>query len=405
MERIEGEQFLPYVDRLTNALQQNKISYSFWENEVIGEHIYGEENLRRCSQFFKRFLEKLDFEECKELNTEKRLESIKKQKEELIKERKKLQIVNNEAQEYYRTLARQELFDEKIVKAIENLPELKIGYIKRNPVEQEKTGLLCISDLHAGSVYEIKGIFGEIVNKYDMDVMKTRMSNLTALVESDELQYNLDYDNLIVAICGDLFENALRMSSLSKLKEPVIDTVIETSEFLCQWISDLYNKLKVPIKVIIIGGNHDIVRMLSSKPNFEEENLAKIVVKFMQLRFANEKAWISIENYNEVNFTSIMGNNVMFYHGNDVDLQTTIEYYSNLYNIDIDEIYAGHFHRPESKAIGVADVGDRMIYRISSICGIDSYAKKLRKSARPGAYFALYEKENGHTWSKNYYLG
>lgn len=94
----------------------------------------------------------------------------------------------------------------------------------------------------------------------------------------------------------------------------------------------------------------------------------------------------------------------MLEHGEDSNLQTTLEYFSNLYNIDIDEVIAGHFHRPESKAVGVTELGDRMIYRVGSICGCDAYSKKLRKAARPSAYFALYEKELGHTWSKNYYL-
>ena len=77
--------------------------------------------------------------------------------------------------------------------------------------------------------------------------------------------------------------------------------------------------------------------------------------------------------------------------------------FSNLYNIDIDEIIAGHLHSPEMKTIGITDIGNRTIRRVGSICGIDPFSKKIRKSARPSAYMAMYTNE-GLTWNREYYL-
>ena len=93
----------------------------------------------------------------------------------------------------------------------------------------------------------------------------------------------------------------------------------------------------------------------------------------------------------------------MFCHGEDKDLTATMDYFSNLYNVDIDEGYGGHLHRPESKSVGITEVGDRMFTRVGSIVGIDTFAKRIRVSARPSAYVALYT-DNGKTWSRNYYL-
>ena len=95
----------------------------------------------------------------------------------------------------------------------------------------------------------------------------------------------------------------------------------------------------------------------------------------------------------------------MFIHGEDKDLKETMEYFEHLYNVGVDEIIAGHYHSPSSKTIGVAEVGDRTVTRVGSICGIDPYAKKIRVGARPSAYFALYDEDNGKTWQRNYYLG
>lgn len=399
MKRIDDESYLAFAKRVTEALQDGLIDYQEWGEAVLGENIYSEENTRRCAKFFIQFIQNLENDEIEQIDDKDRVAEIKKAMEELKTERLKIQTANLEYNANARAEARSELFNERLVETVKALKPIQIKHIEHKPYNQGKTGLLCISDLHAGSNYEIKGLYNEIVNSYSFDIMKDRLWKLISLVEADYVEY----DNLIVGICGDLFENMLRMTSLTKLKEPVIDTVINTSEFLCQWIGELQRRLETNIRVVTVGGNHDTCSFLGSKPRFEEENLTKIVTKFMQIRF-EENPNIQIDPFTDVAIVNIQDVSVMLEHGEDSNLQTTLEYFSNLYNIDIDEIIAGHYHRPESKAVGITELGDRMIYRIGSVCGCDTYSKKLRKAARPSAYFALYEKELGHTWSKNYYL-
>ena len=397
--RNDNESYISYVERVTEALSDKRIGLEEWSKCILGDSIYGEETLRRCYQFFNKFLSRLDEDEIKTLNNSDRLQEILKQKDELIKERKKLQTVNIEAQEYYRNVARHELFNEKIEEAIYGLKPIQIKTIKHNNHCVKRTGLIAVSDLHAGSTFEISGLFNEVVNSYDFGIMKTRMEKLIGLIEADAIEC----DDVVVAICGDLFENAIRTSSLMKLKEPVIDTVIKTSEFLCQWIAEIANRLEVPVKVVTIGGNHDTLSILGMRPRPEEENLTKIVVKFMELRFKDCEN-IKIEPYADTTVVDIQGVNVMFDHGTDSNLADTLDYFSNVYNIDIDEIIAGHLHRTESKTIGITELGDKTIYRVGSIVGIDPYAKSIRKASRPSAYFALYDNNVGHSWSRNYYL-
>ena len=90
------------------------------------------------------------------------------------------------------------------------------------------TGLLCLSDFHAGSTYEVNGLYGEIVNQYNYDIMCNRLWKVIGQIEADDLVM----DELVVGMCGDFYENLLRISSLTKLREPVIDTVIKFSNFL-----------------------------------------------------------------------------------------------------------------------------------------------------------------------------
>lgn len=399
MKRMENESYLAFAKRATEALQDGLIDYDEWGEAVLGENIYSQENTRRCAKFFSQFIQNLENDEIEAIDDKDKVAEILKAKENLKTERIKIQTANLEYNANARAEARGEMFNDRLIESVKSLKPIEIKRITHKPYHQGKTGLLCISDLHAGSTYEIKGLYNEIINSYSFEIMKDRLWKLIGLVEADYAEY----DNIVVGICGDLFENILRASSLTKLKEPVIDTVIKTSEFLCQWIGELQKRLETNVRVVTVGGNHDTCSFLGAKPRFEEENLTKIVTKFMQIRF-EDNPYVNIDSYTDVAVIDIQDVNVMIEHGEDSNLQTTLEYFSNLYNIDIDEIISGHFHRPESKAIGITELGDRMIYRVGSICGCDTYSKRLRKAARPSAYFALYEKELGHTWSKNYYL-
>lgn len=398
IERKSNESYLSFVKRATFALSDGLINYQEWGRAVVGEDLYSEENTRRIAKFFNQFIQNLENDEIEMVDDKDKVAEIKRAIQDLKAERIKLQTANLEYNANARTEARGELFQERIAEAISRLEPVKVKHIEVSP-SSNQIGLLCLSDFHAGSTYEVKGLYGEIVNKYDFEIMKNRLWRLIGMIESDDIVI----DKLIVANLGDFFENILRLSSLTKLREPVVDTVIKFSEFMAQWLVELQKRLDVPIEVVTVGGNHDVQRILGQQPQLEEENLGKIVVEFLKLRLSGCHD-IEVNDYTDVAVKTIGTMNIMFTHGEDKDLATTIEYFSNLYNIDVDEIYAGHLHRPESRAIGIAEFGDRMIYRVGSICGCDTYSKRLRKSARPSAYFALYEKDQGHTWSKNYYL-
>lgn len=398
MQKFNGESHLAFAKRATNALQDGLIDYEEWAEAVLGENIYSQENTRRCAKFFIQFIQNLENDIIGQIDDVDKLAEIERAKEELIKERIKIQTANLEYNANARAEARNELFNEQIVQAISRLEPIKVKEINISPTVG-KTGLLCLSDFHAGSEFVVKGLYDEIVNKFDFEIMKDRMWRLIGMIEADDVVV----DELVVACLGDYLENILRISSLNKLREPVVETTIKFAEFLSTWLVELHNRLEVPITLITVGGNHDICRPLTSKITQPEENMGKIIVELVKLRLKDCDG-IKVEDYTDFAVKTIRSMNVMFTHGEDKNLVETMDYFVNLYNIDIDELYAGHLHSIENKTIGIADVGNRMIYRVGSICGLDPYSKQLRKSARPSAYFAIYTDE-GHSWSKDYILG
>lgn len=383
----------------TQELEDRVISYQDWAEKVLGSDyrdVFADEYIRRGAKVFSIFLKHL--EDMGDAEAEGEMQDML---EQLKVERIKIQTANLEYNAIQRAEARNDLFNEQIIKAIERLESIKGTRPKLDvePCDKHRTALLAISDLHAGSTFTVKGIYNEIVNEYSYDIMCVRLWSIIDKIEADDIVF----DDLTLAICGDLVEGILRESSLTKLREPVTDTVIRLAEFLSEWIYQLSIRLEKKVNVVIIGGNHDTVRSLTSRPMFEGENLTKIVVEFIKLRL-QDLDWITVDDYQDVAIKNIQGVNVMFQHGEDKDLKTTMDYFSNLYNIDVDEIVAGHLHRAESKTVGITELGDRQLTRVGSIVGTDSYAKQIRASARPSCYIALYEEDNGKTWSRNYYL-
>lgn len=390
--------YLNKVRLATQNLEDKIIDYQDWAEIVLGpdyRDVYGSEYLRRASKVFSIFLKNVEGQEVEGDKSDELRELLGQIKAERIK----LSTTNIEYNAIQRAEARNDLFAEELIRAIGRLEPLQIPEHENTyRLDGDSTLLITLSDFHAGSTFEVYGLYGETVNKYDYNIMWHRLYNLIDQIEAD----CIDFKDCKVAILGDCFENILRTSSLLKLREPVIDTVIRFSEDMCRWLLRLHLKLGTDIEVITVGGNHDTQRLLESRPTFEDENLTKFVVAYMKQRYEGI-AGFNINNYQEIAIKDIRGTNVMFCHGEDKDLSTTMDYFSNLYNVDIDEGYGGHLHRPESKAIGITEVGDRVFTRVGSIVGIDTFSKKIRVAARPSAYVAVYT-DSGKTWSRNYYL-
>lgn len=394
--------YLSEVKIATQKLEDKIIDYQDWAGIVLGDDyrdIFSDEYIRRASKVFGIFLKNAESCEISESGIDK-AEELKMLLDEIKAEKIKLQTANLEYNAIQRAEARNDMFNEQIIDAIGRLKPISVKpRIEFNTAQSVgTTALLAIADLHAGSEFTIHGMYNEIINSYSFDIMKTRLYEIVQRLVDDDIVF----DDMTVAFCGDMFEGILRESSLLKLREPVIDTAIRLGEFLAHWLIDLHLATNAKINVVTVGGNHDIVRSLTSRPVFEGENLTKLVVEFMKLRLGDFE-WIMVDDYQDVAIKTIRGTNIMFNHGDDKDLKVTMDYFENLYNVAIDEIIAGHLHRPESKAVGITDVGDKTLTRVGSIVGVDPFAKKIRASARPSAYIALYT-DNGKTWSRNYYL-
>lgn len=402
MNRKKNESYLSFSKRVTRALSNKTISYKEWAKSLLNENIYGEENTRRCFVFFEKFLSILENDEINNIQDENKLQEILIAKKELEKERKKIQTINLEYNQYVRDISRFELFNEKIKEAIDNMPALIFSNTIQDKFNSKQTAVLCISDAHNGVEINMQTVFNEPINIYSPDILKKRLNKLADTVIKD-YKNNFNYKKLIVFDLGDGIQNILRLSDIAKLKTGVIDSVLQYAEMISQFLNKIQNELNIQIEFSCLGGNHSELRLVSTGRNWESENLGKVIREFIALRLKDNQN-IKVDPYSDFSFKQIEGINILAIHGDDSKKNINeISYWEQYHNITIDILLMGHFHHQEQISLGYSPTGDKEIIIVPSLIGIDEFSRKNRKLARAGAKFILFE-DNNKTWEKVIYL-
>lgn len=398
----KNESYLSFSKRVTRALSNKTISYKEWAKSLLNENIYGEENTRRCFVFFEKFLSILENDEINNIQDENKLQEILIAKKELEKERKKIQTINLEYNQYVRDISRFELFNEKIKEAIDNMPALIFSNTIQDKFNSKQTAVLCISDAHNGVEINMQTVFNEPINIYSPDILKKRLNKLADTVIKD-YKNNFNYKKLIVFDLGDGIQNILRLSDIAKLKTGVIDSVLQYAEMISQFLNKIQNELNIQIEFSCLGGNHSELRLISTGRNWESENLGKVIREFIALRLKDNQN-IKVDPYSDFSFKQIEGINILAIHGDDSKKNINeISYWEQYHNITIDILLMGHFHHQEQISLGYSPTGDKEIIIVPSLIGIDEFSRKNRKLARAGAKFILFE-DNNKTWEKVIYL-
>ena len=402
MDRKKNESYLSFSKRVTRALSNKTISYKEWAKSLLNENIYGEENTRRCFVFFEKFLSILENDEINNIQDENKLQEILIAKKELEKERKKIQTINLEYNQYVRDISRFELFNEKIKEAIDNMPALIFSNTIQDKFNSKQTAVLCISDAHNGVEINMQTVFNEPINIYSPDILKKRLNKLADTVIKD-YKNNFNYKKLIVFDLGDGIQNILRLSDIAKIKTCVIDSVLQYAEMISQFLNKIQNELNIQIEFSCLGGNHSELRLISTGRNWESENLGKVIREFIALRLKDNQN-IKVDPYSDFSFKQIEGINILAIHGDDSRKNINeISYWEQYHNITIDILLMGHFHHQEQISLGYSPTGDKEIIIVPSLIGIDEFSRKNRKLARAGAKFILFE-DNNKTWEKVIYL-
>lgn len=388
--RLENENYNAYIWRLDNLIQSGK--YKNWREitPMVNKELFGddESQYRDESAYRKACKYARDFKDAGIFNSdEEYLKELQIQKRELQKERKKLQAEKLEYNKWLREDARDELIMEKICNSINNLEPMDIPtYIE--PKHNIRGFVLAYGDEHFGVEYELKGLFGDIINSYSPEIFEERMWDLFNQVVEIIQKENIDI--LHVFNMGDFNDGILRVSQLMKLRYGVIDGTIKYADFISNWLNELSKYVR--IKYQSTNGNHSELRMLGQpKGTFTEDNMGKVVSEFIKIRLKDNPNFTYIENPTGFIYAQVACNTILGIHGEVKNMKTAIDEFSRIYNVPIQYLLAGHLHHNKTEEIGV----NNEVINVGSIIGIDDYSLSLRKTANASAKLLIFEQNKG----------
>lgn len=309
--------------------------------------------------------------------------------QEMYKQKVKMQDVAREYHKRLREDARDEEITERIVEAINNLERLeRPDYIP--VVEENNSYLCCFADCHFGIEYEIKDLFGGILNAYSPDIFKERMWDLYNQLSIKIAKEQITELNLWEL--GDGLQGILRLNSqLMKLRYGIIESGILYAEFLANWLNELSKMVRINYQMVA-DSNHNQIRVCNAPKNaFPEENMSKVVVTFLKERLKDNPNITIIENPTGLNFGSMSGYNCLGIHGEVKNLGRAIDDFSRVYKIHIDYIIGAHLHHRATEETGRRSEA----LSIPSMIGVDPYSMSLNKTADAGAVLFEFNETKG----------
>lgn len=370
---------LPHWSQISEDINRN---LGFPEEKYLHESAY-----RKLYQDAKKFYDEGVFVFSNNEHNE-RVEELKTLTKNLEKERIKFRTEKSEYSRWLREEARDEMIIEQMLEAINSLKPLDCPqYI--NPTHYEKGYLLAFGDEHVGAEFEVRGLFGEIINSYSPEIFKARMWEL--FNQTVEIIKKENITTLNIFSMGDFSDGILRVSQLMKLRYGVVDGTIEYCNFICEWLNKLSNFVRIEFHTVI-QANHTELRMLAQKKGtFIEDNMSKFLLEFIKIRLENNKNFTLHVNPTGYIYTKIAGFSLFGLHGEVKNMENAMKDFSKIYNVPIDYLIAGHLHHTKVEEVGK----NSEVINVPSIIGIDPYSMKLRKASDSAAKLIVFEENKG----------
>ena len=309
------------------------------------------------------------------------------QKRELEKERKKLQTDKLEYNRWLRDNAREEMVYERIADGIANLTPIDVPS-SRSIAENNRGAVLCLADAHFNTEFEIKGLFGEILNSYSPEIFYQRMWYLRDKVK--EICERENITSLHIFGLGDDNDGLLRLTdNLFKLRWGIIDSALIYADFMANWINEVSKFVNVNLQMVK-DSNHNQLRLCSAPKNaFKGENLSKVIIHTIKTRLQDNPCVTIAQNPTGYIYANIVGYNLMGIHGEVKSLKTAIDNLSRLYGLRVNYLIGGHKHHAEEYGFDCEGIS------VGSIIGIDNYSTSLMRSSNASATMLIFEEGNG----------
>lgn len=286
-------------------------------------------------------------------------------KNEIYKERVRLQDANREKRNYLREQARFENLIEVLKENIVQIPQEKEAKISQSYNDRNNVAVALLSDIHYGLQVDNN------VNMYSTTIASSRLNFWsTQVIEYCQLYH---VQTLNIVLCGDLISGLIKLSARVAQEEDVAEQITTISEILSQEITKINSKISF-VNIYGIVGNHS--RMNANKEdNIDSENFERLIFRYIELRTGLKVIDSGHSDYLEFN---VGGNNCIATHGHNDKFGNVVNDFSKVLGYIPDYIYMGHTHH-----LQVEENGQTTVIVNGSVVGADDYAVKIRKYTKP----------------------
>lgn len=313
-------------------------------------------------------------------------------------ERQKIRDLRTEIRAELRAESRSQSLQEVVAEAIKNLKPIESISTRDNsfPVNEDRSLVVALGDFHYGSDFTVSGLDGGCLNLYNPAIFEQRMRIL--MDQLKEIIKKEQIETVEVMLVGDLIDGMLRDSQLMRLKYGIVDSTIYLSEYLSTWLTALADQVSY-VNVYACTGNHSEIRPLGSKARqFEDENMERIIMWYLQERLKDYPTIKINPHTNRRVFAKVQGYNFLLLHGDGASYKNISDIARdtvNLYGTPIDFFVCGHLHNEATIQSGMTKDGRSYIIRVPSLCGVDVYAQSKELGGQPGAIAMVIERGYG----------
>lgn len=358
------------------------------ESEYLGESAY-RKKYQQAKAFYDEVFSRMISDEYHD--------KIMEKQRILQKTLYKVQTEKLEYNKWLREDARDELFEEKVIESIRQYSNVSNLPRAIDIVHGKRAGVLALADCHFGKEYKVYGLLNEVINEYSPEIFYSRMEQIfnetLEQIKKEKLSvihiYNL----------GDSVDGFVRNSQLWSLRWGVIDSATIFGNYMGDWLKTLSNNVSIVYHQT--DGNHDELRLLDGKKGQHLcESAGKIIKNCIVLKNEGNPNFRYIENKTGLIYDNVCGYNILGIHGEVKNLAQAIMEFSNIYDIKISYLIAGHKHHSEFKNCGVK----RGCIGVGSIVGNDNFSMTIRQGADATASFIIFEEGKGKVDEHTYVL-
>lgn len=319
------------------------------------------------------------------------INELEEKKQEIIKERMKLQSTKIEYNRNLRKDSRFELFYENIKNAKERLSMPKFEQILTCDVDNGEY-ILSLADIHYGAFFNSEN------NYYSRDKVEKQFEillfKLKTLIQKNKIE------KIRILELGDTIQGMLRISDIRLNDIPVVDSVVEVSRLIATFLNELSKYVYIEYRHIM-ASNHSQNRYLGTKANeIPLEDMERIIGNYIKdLTFNNPRIDVVLSDKDYDSF-EVCGQSILSLHGHQVkSVNNIIKDYSMLHRRFYDLCFVAHFHGGKQMSVGEGN-GNTEIVVCPSFIGSDPYSDKLKLGSK--AMCKLFKIEEGMGITENY---